>query len=150
MQLLFNAMTIATFLFLDINGVVTNPSFKTALLPIIVLIIIFLSFRYIMNLFQDYLKSEFDSIIEQQNKLLANDKKEIESLISNLKEFKENKYVLRDIQAAINDHARIIYELIGYSHHFHNEGVFGGIKDKYKPKKINLIDIPDEHNPDNE
>ncbi len=150
MQLLFNAMTTITFFFLDINGVITNPSFKALWLPLLILVVFGLSFSYIMKLFKDYLKSEFVRVLENQKRDFDLKEKEINQLLNKLSQFQSNKYMLRDIQDVVNNHAFLIekskklYEIPNY-----RDAKIFDLVHNTKVKKLKFIDVENEPDPNN-
>ena len=143
-------MTTITFFFLDINGVITNPSFKALWLPLLILVVFGLSFSYIMKLFKDYLKSEFVRVLENQKRDFDLKEKEINQLLNKLSQFQSNKYMLRDIQDVVNNHAFLIekskklYEIPNY-----RDAKIFDLVHNTKVKKLKFIDVENEPDPNN-
>lgn len=141
-------INLATFFFADLQSIVTNPNFKTFGMPLILSFIGALLFLVLAYIIDKYISSEMNKINQKQSEFI----KESQAILNNIREFNNTKYILREIQEAINDHAKHISNLEMYSTNPNvkkEHPLKAKLDPKHEAKKIDLIELKNEPNRDN-
>ena len=139
-----------TFIFADYDDIIANPVFQRIWFPILMGLLIALFTYIIVTLFSKYLKSEFKKVLENQEEIFDSKEKEINKLLNKLSEFQSNKYILRDIQDVVNNHAFLIekskklYEIPNY-----RDAKIFDLVHNTEVKKLKFIDVGNEPDPNN-